>query len=82
MIGVGGAAIARADGRPTDAAELLGAAAAVRGAEDATDPTIAKLRTALTKALGAKEFTAVYAAARDLDLEAACTRLDAIAAGS
>ncbi|MDQ1541902.1 MAG: hypothetical protein QOH29_2628, partial [Actinomycetota bacterium] len=82
MIGVGGAAIARADGRPTYSAELLGAAAAVRGAEDATDPTIAKLRTELTKALGAKEFTAVYAAARDLDLEAACTRLDAIAAGS
>lgn len=81
MIGVGGAAVAFAEGRSTGAAELLGAAASLRGAEDATHPTVAKLTAELTKALGAKAFTAAYTTARGLDLEAACARLDAIAAG-
>jgi predicted ATPase/DNA-binding SARP family transcriptional activator len=81
MIGVSGAALALAEGRSTDAAEMLGAAASLRGAEDATQPAIAKLTAELTKALGAKKFAASYTAARGLDLEAACARLDVMAAG-
>jgi ATP/maltotriose-dependent transcriptional regulator MalT len=80
MVGVGGAAIALAQGRATDAAELLGAAASLRGAEDPTHPIVAKLTAQLKEALGTTDFAATYAVARGLDLEAACARLDAIAA--
>ncbi|HEY0871709.1 MAG TPA: BTAD domain-containing putative transcriptional regulator [Acidothermaceae bacterium] len=80
MIGVTAAAAARAEGRLTDAAELLGASASLRGAADATQPEIAKLTARLTKELGATVFIAAYGSARDLDLEAACARLDAIVA--
>ena len=43
-----------------DAAELLGAAARVRGIEDATDPTIAELFAVLPTRLGKEAFAAAY----------------------
>jgi predicted ATPase/DNA-binding SARP family transcriptional activator len=69
--GVAAAALAAARGCPEEAAELLGAAAAVRGAEDFTSPEVARLRD--------DAHAAAYARGRALSREAALERLAAVA---
>src|ERR1019366_8757127 len=75
-VGVGLAGVALAVDRPVDAAEILGAAAALRGAEDATQRVVAILTGQLRDRLGPEDFAAAYAAGRALDLGAACARVD------
>ncbi|HXR40861.1 MAG TPA: hypothetical protein VN738_00560, partial [Acidothermaceae bacterium] len=70
-VGVRAAAFAAADGRPEDAAKMLGAAARLRGAEDPTHPDVVRLTNTLRAALGADGFAGAYAAGRGLDAEAA-----------
>jgi hypothetical protein len=74
-VGVTIAEIVASRGRPDTAAEMLGAAAALRGADDGTAREISALRARLTEALGADEFAARYAAGKALDREAAIERL-------
>jgi len=69
------AALAHA-GRPADAAEVLGAAARLRGAEDATSLDVAALSAALAQELGEAPFAGAYASGRGLTHEAAVARLD------
>jgi ATP/maltotriose-dependent transcriptional regulator MalT len=63
-------------GRPAEAAEALGAAARLRGAEDATALDVAALSAALGEELGAAGFAEAYAGGRGLTHEAAAARLD------
>ncbi len=74
-IGVAAAALALARAEPVEAATVLGAAARVRGAEDPTEPTVARLTGVLRDQLG-DAFDAAYAAGRALDVEAAAVRFD------
>ena len=55
------AELAQALGQPERAAELLGAVAVVRGADDPTDPTVVKLAPLLRTALGDDRYEACYA---------------------
>ena len=80
-VGVGLAGVALAVDRPVDAAEILGAAAALRGAEDATQRVVAILTGQLRDRLGPEDFAAAYAAGRALDLGAACARVDPLTVG-
>ena len=78
LAGVGvtvAAALAQA-GRPRDAAEMLGAAARLRGAEDATSTDVAALSAALRGELGEDGFAEAYARGRGLSHDAAVARLD------
>ena len=59
-----------------EAAELLGAAARVRGIEDPTDPTIAGLLSTLPTRLGQESFAAAYDRGWSLTKEEARKRLD------
>jgi len=61
MTGVLSARVAVAAGRPAEAAELLGAAAVVRGAPDDANPEIVRVRDELAETLGADAFQAAYA---------------------
>ena len=70
------AELAVALGRPERAAELLGAGAAVRGADDPTDPTAQHLVPLLRSALGDGPYEACYAAGKALGRLAATERLD------
>jgi predicted ATPase/DNA-binding SARP family transcriptional activator len=70
------AELALALGQPGPAAEMLGAGAVVRGAEDPTDPTAVQLVPLLRAALGDKRYEACYAAGRALARSAAIERLD------
>jgi predicted ATPase/DNA-binding SARP family transcriptional activator len=76
MVGVGLAGAALAMDRPVEAAEILGAAAALRGAEDATQRAVAVLTASLREQLGQDDFAIAYAAGRTLDRAAACARVD------
>ena len=49
LVAVGLAGVALAENRPADAAEILGAAAALRGAEDATQRIVAVLTARATR---------------------------------
>jgi predicted ATPase/DNA-binding SARP family transcriptional activator len=69
LAGVAAASLAAARGCPDEAAELLGAAAAVRGADDVTSPEVARLRDAAR--------ARAYARGRGLSREAALERLAA-----
>ena len=60
VLGVAAARLAAARDRCEDAAELLGAAARVRGIEDPTDPTVAELRRRSRRRLGDDAFAAAY----------------------
>ena len=62
--------------RPVDAAEILGAAARLRGSDDRTALDVAALRTTLTAALGEAAFEAAYERGRALARDAAIARLD------
>jgi hypothetical protein len=70
------AELAMALGQPERAAELLGAGAAVRGADDPTDPTALQLVPLLRAALGDGPYEACYAAGKALGRLAATERLD------
>jgi hypothetical protein len=74
--GTATARLALAYDRCEDAAELLGAAARVRGTEDPTDPTIAELFAALPARLGEEVFAAAYDRGWSLSKEDAAKRLD------
>jgi predicted ATPase/DNA-binding SARP family transcriptional activator len=75
-IGVGFAHMLDAAGDPAGAAEVLGASATLRGAEDLTGLDIARLHQTLRAALGERRFTAAYERGRALDRAAAIERLD------
>jgi hypothetical protein len=74
--GAATARLALAYDRCEDAAELLGAAARVRGIEDATDPTIAELFAVLPTRLGEEAFAAAYERGWSLSQADAVKRLD------
>jgi predicted ATPase/DNA-binding SARP family transcriptional activator len=70
-VGVGAAAVAAARGEHDEAEELLGAAAAIRGADEFTNPVVARLHD--------EARAAAYARGRALSREAALARLEAAA---
>jgi len=70
------AELALALGQPERAAELLGAGAVVRGADDPTEPTALQLVPLLRARLGDERYEACYAAGRALSRPAAIERLD------
>jgi predicted ATPase/DNA-binding SARP family transcriptional activator len=70
------AELAVALGREELAAEVLGARAVVRGADDPTDPTAVKLAPLVCAALGADRYAAARARGKALDRQAAVERLD------
>jgi predicted ATPase/DNA-binding SARP family transcriptional activator len=70
-VAVAAAHLAAARGRPDEAAELLGAAAAIRGADDFTSPEVAAIRD--------EARSAAYARGRALSQEEALARLEAAA---
>jgi predicted ATPase/DNA-binding SARP family transcriptional activator len=73
--GVCVAALAEALGRSADAAQILGAAARLRGSDDATEPTISDLTTRLRAQVG-RAFDENYASGWALDREGAIARID------
>ncbi len=75
MVGVAVAEATAAAGRPSDAAEMLAAAAFLRGARDETDPHIAILTEALREQLGDAGFDAAWERGHALEREAAIGRL-------
>ena len=70
------AELALALGQPERAAELLGAGAVVRGADDPTDPTALQLVPLLRACLGDDRYEACYASGRALARPDAIERLD------
>jgi hypothetical protein len=76
LVGLSVAAVAGHDGAPVDAAEILGAAARLRGSPDRTSPEVVALTARLRDELGDAAFEAAFAAGRALDREAALARLD------
>jgi tetratricopeptide (TPR) repeat protein len=75
MVGVAVAMLAVADGRLEDAAEIVGAAARLRGAEDMSEPDVAGLDAALG-GLSNGRYAANYASAKQLDRDAAIARIN------
>jgi predicted ATPase len=76
LVGVALAALATAVGDGTGAAEILGAAARLRGAEDRTQPDVARMTAHLRGTLGDEAFEAAIAAGRRQDRDGALRRLD------
>lgn len=76
LVGVGVAAYAVAIGKHADAAEILGAAAGLRGSADPTNTDISRLTTLLRKVLGDDEFDARFSAAQALKRDDAFVRID------
>jgi hypothetical protein len=76
LVGLAVAALAHHDGAPVDAAEILGAAARLRGSADRTNPDVVALTARLRDVLGDVAFEAAFAAGRALDRDAALARLD------
>jgi hypothetical protein len=74
-VGVVCASLAQRLGDAAGAAELLGAAARLRGAEDSTNPEIATLVAKLRANLGDAGFEAAHALGRGADRAAAIARL-------
>jgi predicted ATPase/DNA-binding SARP family transcriptional activator len=75
MVGVTVADATLAAGRARDAAEMLAAAAALRGSPDQTDVRIARLTRELREALGEAGFAAAWDRGHALEREAAIARL-------
>lgn len=75
-VGVVVAAFAGVSGRPDLAAQILGAAARLRGADDLTSTDIARLVDELRERLGDEQFEHCYEAGKSLDRDAALKRLD------
>lgn len=80
LLGLVVAHLAEARGRLTDAAELLGASARVRGAEDEHNHEIAQLAARLRAALGEEAYAAAYGRGLAADRDAAVARLHPAAA--
>lgn len=76
LVGLALAAVTLADGRARDAAEMLGAAARLRGSDDPTSRDVAVLTERLRGMLGAAELDRAFAAGRALDRDGARARLD------
>jgi hypothetical protein len=76
MVGAAVAAALHKDGQPEVSAEVLGAAAAMRGADDLSSVEIARLTGALRAELADDGFEAAYARGKGLDRTAALKRLD------
>ena len=76
IIGVGAAEVAAARGDHRDCAVLLGAAARLRGAEDPTEPRIARLTHNGRASLGEEAFGEAYTAGWSLDPQTARARVD------
>jgi len=76
IVGLAAADLATSIGRSVDAAQMMGAAARIRGADDPTQLDIKRLAAALRTALGDEQYEAAYAAGRALDRDAALARLD------
>jgi len=74
--GVAVATLGAALGRTADAAEMLGAAARLRGSDDRSDPPIATLTAALLGELGGGGFEQSYSRGKALDRAEAIARLD------
>jgi predicted ATPase/DNA-binding SARP family transcriptional activator len=74
-VGLVVACLAERRGRSIDAAEMLGAAARLRGADDETNQEIARLAERLRAALGPDAFEAAYARGRETARDAAIARL-------
>jgi tetratricopeptide (TPR) repeat protein len=75
LVGVPIAGLAHAWGRHAESAEMLGAAARLRGAEDRTHPMIVRLTAALRQELGEAAFAAAFARGRALERDVALHRL-------
>jgi predicted ATPase/DNA-binding SARP family transcriptional activator len=75
-VGVTLAELAARSGEPAAAAMMLGAAARLRGADDATAPDIADLTDLIRAELGGPRFAELYAQGKALDRPAAIERLD------
>ncbi len=75
-VGVAVADLALRTGLPEQAAQMLGAAARLRGAEDATQLDVKRITAALREQCGDERFHAAYEQGRALDREAAIARLD------
>jgi len=75
-VAVSTAVFADAIGRATEGAEILGAAARLRGSDDLHDLVVARLRSDLVAALGDDGFESAYAAGRNLSADAATKRVD------
>ena len=75
-VGVGVADLALHTGRPEQAAEMLGAAARLRGADDATHLDVKRITAALREQCGDERFRAAFEQGRALDRDAAIARLD------
>jgi predicted ATPase/DNA-binding SARP family transcriptional activator len=76
MVGTVASAIAARFGRAAEAAEILGAAAVLRGAEDRSNPEVSRLIEALRVELGDDGFEAAYGRGHMLSTEAAAARID------
>lgn len=67
---------ARERSQPEAAAEILGAAARLRGAEDPTHAEIARITRLLRDQLGEGRFAELFAQGRELDRDGAIARID------
>ncbi|MFI1995549.1 AfsR/SARP family transcriptional regulator [Actinoplanes sp. NPDC020271] len=76
LVAVGAAGLAELTGRHREAAQLLGAAARLRGAHDPTDLQVAELTRRNRAVLGEDGFTEAYAAGWALDPNTALARAD------
>jgi predicted ATPase/DNA-binding SARP family transcriptional activator len=76
LVGVAVAAFASATGEASAAAEMLGAAARLRGAADATDPEIVRLTAHLCETLGDEAYETAYRSGRGRGRDAALALLD------
>ncbi len=74
--GVAVAGYAEAIGRPVEGAQILGAATALRGADDLGNAGIARVRERLMAVLGKSVLDAEYAAGRSLGHDIAAKRID------
>jgi predicted ATPase/DNA-binding SARP family transcriptional activator len=81
-VGVATASLQCQRGDPGAGAELLGAAASLRGSVDATHPEVARVSETLSEALGEEGFAERFAHGRALDRDAALALLDAAAVGA
>jgi hypothetical protein len=77
VVGVGIARLRLRDGATHAAAEVLGAAHALRGAPDAFNPDVVRLVQDLRGALGERAYRAAYARGGGLDRTAALALLEA-----
>ncbi|MDQ8043310.1 MAG: BTAD domain-containing putative transcriptional regulator [Patulibacter sp.] len=76
LVSLSSIALAAHDGRFVDGAQMLGAAARLRGANDDSNPEVVRLTTLLREALGDDAFAEAFSAGRALDRDDAVKRAD------